>query len=219
MGSFGNKTSQVNAATEPYAFQSPIANLSYKGHHARYNPYFTDDQKSTQSLTDSKLLGTLQSLPTSFNVNDAYNNPFYGDTKKLYQAPIMEQYGADAKELNNRLTAQNQLGSSYDAYSRNLLDQRRDSQLGQADARARLASFDAYQQQFGNLLATLQGLRTDRNSALNAALAPIQAANGVQTSLSPLQGAQANYLANRKSPLESWLNYGAQAAGAIAPFI
>lgn len=207
--SFGSKEKKIKAATRPYGFRSPYGNVGVGEGNIAYNPIQSSTQKQMEDLTDSRLLSTLQNLPQSYDVNQAFDNPFYKNTADYLRAPVERQYTQDQKELTDSLNAGNQLGSSYAALRFNNLQQNRDYNLAQAEREARDRAASTYQQAaFQNPLAILQGLRGERNAALEAMYAPAKLALGFQGAAAGGQQQLANYYNRRNPVLEALTSVG-----------
>lgn len=187
-----SNSKKVNQATKPMNFSSPWGSVTSSKSGISFNPVQSADQLATQGLTDSKILGVIQGLPTTYDVNAAYNNPYFDTVASLYKRDIDSQRAQDTREFERNLNARNQIGSSYEAYYRNLMEKDYGGRYADANDKARLASSDAYNQSINQGLNVLAGLRNDRNSALDAAMAPFKLAMGYQSALTPLQTAQAN---------------------------
>ena len=166
------KGSQSTSGDNFYSPYGSSANGSYS------SPLFNLYNPSIQAASD-KINSYTGSLPTSMNVNDMFNNPFYAQTKALYDAPINRQYGQDQTALTDSLSAQNQLGSSYDALRNRYLSQDHDYSLMQSEGQARAASVNAYQQNINNSLAGIQGLGTSNASLLSQIYHPASYGNAI----------------------------------------
>lgn len=182
-------SSQVAAATTPKDYYTPFGN-QVQGHYTPLEGQATVDARN-QGQTD--LASVLHNMPTSYSAQDAFNNPFYQTTSDLYRQPIQQHQQADQQALDNKLAAQNQLGSSYDAYSHHLMNQDYGNQYLQADNLARLAAAGQYNTGIQQGLQAIPALQGQYNSSLQAALMPAQIAQGYQNSVSPLQQSQAQY--------------------------
>lgn len=205
--SFGQKKKekQVTSSLQANNFYSPFGTVTSGRNSISFNPTENSDQTTARDVTDSKLLQTLQQVPSSYNVDDAFNNRFYTQLSKAYQQPIDYQKSQDERELNNRLSAQNQIGSSYDALQRDYLGRRYDQRYADAENQARLTSADAYNQSFNNNLMALAALRNDRNAGLEATYSPLKYALNYQSALNPLATAQASFYANQPSAYQQAL--------------
>jgi hypothetical protein len=191
-----------------------------------YTPNLTEGMKAGINNFDTAIGNVSGQIPQSFSINDYYNNPFYETTAELYKAPVLRQYQQDVTALDNSLNARNQLGGSYDATRRRSLDQQRDFQLNQADDQSRLASANAYQQNFSNIMSSLNAALTGRGQLLDQVYAPAKLALGYQQAVAPLQQAQANVyntaqsaFLSRPTTFDQILNYysaNARAAGSAA---
>lgn len=206
---FGRKDKEqgVKKSTQARSFKSPYGELRQGRKSSSYAPTLDASQRATMPLRNDKILQTMQGLPTQFNVEDFYNNPFYGSTAALLRRPIMEQYNLDRQDLLNNLNARNQVGSSYDALSNMYLMRQRDNMLTDAELQARQASADAYGNSINTGLALLAGLRNDAGADLEQQFLPMRYALGNQQALNPLQAAQANYYANEKTTMDNIMDY------------
>lgn len=178
-----------------------------------------------QALDDSfsGISAGISALQKPFTVDDYYNNPFYDSTAQMLEAPIQRQYQQDRKALDDNLNARNQIGSSFDAYSRYLQDQGRDYNLNQARLQARSASADAFNQSYQNQLAGLDALMRSLLGQQQYIYQPMNMALAYQNSQAPLQqtaaglyGNQAQYFYNKKTGLDNIIDIykaTAQAAG------
>lgn len=215
--SFGAKKreNKVQEAAKPNNFYSPLGQLVHNGKDSTYKPNLTRNQRQAGQYRDVKLLDTMKRLPTKFDVNSYYNNPFYQTTLDLFERPIQEQYDEDYTDLMNNLNARNQVGSSFDALQQMYLRRGRDNQLADARLRARQASADAYGNSFNQGLALLAGLRNDRTADIQQQMAALNAAMGNQQTMTPLSAMQANFYANQKTGMENVMDYQKEMAKAI----
>lgn len=188
-----NNDKKAQQATQPVNFYSPFGNF-VKG---RFTPIESPDQIATRELANTSIRNLVSGIPTRFDINAYYSNPYYDTTLSLLNQPIQQQEVQDFRELNNQLSAQNQLGSSYDAYRRYLTEQRYDQSYRQAQNQARLASSDAYTASVNQSLSALQGLRNDQNAYMDTLYKPAQLALGYQQAVSPLQQTLSNYYSNQ----------------------
>lgn len=231
--SFGKKKSsnsdkyqsQILTALQPANFYSPFGKMEG----GTYTPIESADQVAARGLTDRKLLSTLGAIPDTFDVNQFYNNPFYGTVLNMTRQPIDMQRQQDERNLSNQLSARNQLGSSYDAYSKNLLAQRYDDAYRQAESRARLSSADAYTTSLQSALSTLGALRNESAASQDQALQPAKLALNYQQVSSPLQQSLANYYIDRRNQEQAYdqfqqqqqlrnIQVGAQVARGFLPY-
>jgi hypothetical protein len=150
-------------------------------------------------------------LPQSLSLNDYYNNPFYQNTYDLNQAPIDRQYQQDQTQLTNQLNAQNQLGSSYDAYTKSLLKQGYDYNTNINALQSRQASANAYQQNLANQMG-LGGYYLGQNNDLyNQYFAPYAqygqpASAQAGQAQATMQNAYNNYNNNKQSGMNTFVN-------------
>ncbi|MBY0404865.1 MAG: hypothetical protein K2X66_13275 [Cyanobacteria bacterium] len=191
-GSNSQSNQSIQRALQPTNFYSPYGSVTSAGNSVYFQPNATETDRQIQSAQSGKILDAINSLPTVYDVNAAFNNPFYQSTQALLTAPLIERKAQEVTGLNNDLNAKNQIGSSFDAYSKDLLNRRYDQQFNQADLEARQASSDAYNQQIGNTLSVLRGLRNDQSQAQENALEPIRLASQYQSTLTPLSTTFAN---------------------------
>ncbi len=173
-------------------FTTPQGTVTTNQNQVTFNPNVTPTQAALGTVVDNQMLNAALNIPNQFDVNSAFNNPFYTSTLNMLEQPILTQKQQDLTALNNQLNAQNQIGSSYDAYQKNLLNQRYDNQLTNAQDQARQSSFNAYNQSLNNALATLSALRNVQNSALDAQYLPAKMALGFQGNVSQALANQAN---------------------------
>ena len=148
-----------------YSYQTPAGSLSSNGLDTVYSPNVNPVQQETSNTIYNKLFDTVNSLPNQFDVNAAYNNPFYQSSLSLLQQPILQQQQTAQTNLNNQLNAQNQVGGSFDALQNNLLSQQYNTLLQNAQNQARNMSLQAYNQNFNNNLSQLSALGQAQNSA------------------------------------------------------
>lgn len=171
----------------PPSFLSEYGNLSYNKKRNTYGYDVTQPESMVQAraTTENKLNDILSGIPTSFGVDDMYNNPFYDTYKGYLYQPLQQQQQQDQKTLRDQLSAQNQLGSSYDAYQNYLQNKQYTDAYSQAENQARLGSADAYTQALNNQLGVLSGLRNDYGQQLNAYYAPANLALGYTNAFAP----------------------------------
>ncbi len=215
-----SSSSQTKTTQAPPNFTTDMGSLVYgKKSGYTYNSKESDANKQARATTENSLNSLLSGIPTSFNINDAYNNPYYGTFKDFYTQPLQSQQAEDQRALRNRLSAQNQLGSSVDAYQNYLQNKQYNSAYQQAEQQARLGSADAYNQMLNNQLNTLGALRNDYGQQLNAYYQPLQFALGAQSTFAPyaqttVNGSQTN--TNSPSLLSQYSRYIGANAQALA---
>lgn len=208
MATFGRDVNQDRAdsaqknaikATAAKQYTDPFGTFKSGKTQNVFKPNITPDIQSGLDQFGGAIGNLSGQLDQPFDVNSYYNNPFYSTVSEQYRAPILRQYQQDSTDLDNSLNARNQIGSSYDALMRRNLGQQRDFQLNQADDQARLASANAYQQAFQNLLASLGTALGGRGQLQDQIYAPAKIAMGYQQALNPLQTAQAGIYGNAMS--------------------
>jgi hypothetical protein len=202
MGSLlgGKKSKTSSPKNYSSNFASPLGNYAYnRKAGGAYTPNVSQDFWSAFNTGDQKLNQTVQGLPTSFNVNDYYNNPFYESAKSLYTAPIQRQYQQDQTEMQNNLNARNQLGSSFEALMQRDLMQGRDYNLQAAENTARQSSADAYGNSINQALSTLAGLTNSRASLQDQLYAPLKIALGQQANVNQMQSTANNFVSNQNA--------------------
>lgn len=193
---------------KPTGFSSPYGDLSYDANgNATYTPVLSAMARQTRNISESKLNDLVKDMPTAWGVNDFYNNPFFESTNRLLQAPIEQQYTQDSKDLLDRLAARNQVGSSYEAYQRDLNSRRFDQLRQQAADSARTQAADAYNMAYTNRLRGIEGLRNDLANAQGMAFQPLQFANQTIQTQMPLRLAMLDTLSRNNQMLG---NYYAQ---------
>lgn len=205
------------AALQPKSYEDPFG--SFSG--GVYKPNITPEIQGSINNYNKAINSISGQIPTSFNVEDMYNNPFYSTMADEYKAPVNRQYEQDSNDLTANLGAKNQLGSSYDALMRKNLQQQRDFQLNQADDQARLGSANAYQQQFTNGLNALNTANNAKTQTMQQLYMPFNAYQGYQGAVSPLQTGMANVYSNamaqylsRPTNSQQLFNLGNSAIGA-----
>ena len=185
-------TSNAIAALKPKNYADPYGTVTHSKKATTFTPVESDIQRETRGTIDNSINSIVSQVPTEFDIDSYYNNPFYETTKRMYQRVIDQQRERDDRDLTNNLNARNQMGSSYDALARRYMAQDYNSRYDQADDQARMASANAYQQAYQNLLESLRGLSNERSTSLERAYAPAKIAMGYQSALSPLQTGAAN---------------------------
>lgn len=195
----------IQKSTKPVSFYSPLGNMtaSSSGRAINYAPKGFGDIAGTLGQMGDQITGATSQLPQTFSLNDYYNNPFYENTRSLYTQPITRQYQQDSEELRNQLSARNQLNSSYDALMNRNLMQNRDYNLAQAEASARGASANAYTTNLQTIMDRVNNLTDVRGALMQQYFMPANVAQGVQSSITPLQVARANYYAQQDAPRQS----------------
>jgi hypothetical protein len=192
-----------------------------------FTPTMSDTQKSTLSNTQQGIADYTNALQQPFSLNNYYNNPYYQGTLKQLSAPVNQQYQQDAVNLQNSVKASGLQGSSYDALSKNLLQQNNTYNLNQASGQARSASADAYNQLFNNNLAGLNGLNQSQLMQQQYLYQPMNMALAYQQAVSPLQTAAANNYVKQAQQYQqlaaqqggggtNWWQIGGAALGALA---
>mgnify|MGYP000966877747 CR=1 FL=1 len=212
--SFGSSKKSVSAA--PVGFNSTFGATYNKGG-TQY--YAGVDEPGYRNIIEggNQIAGNyLSQLPQSLSISDYYNNPFYGQTSQLFRMPIDQQYAQDRKEFDNQLNARNQIGSSYDAYQRDLMSRRYDQLYNQADLQARSASADAYQANLANLWQGISGAQGAQGNALQNYYYPGQIGNALTAQPNQLANLNAQ-IAQQNAQRNSLLGAGiGQALGTLA---
>lgn len=175
------------------SFSTPFGNFTAAGNSSVYQPWMPQNQLDAFLGDQSRTNTVLGGLPTTTNINDYYNNPFYQSTASLLEAPINRQYQQDQYDLQNNLNAKNQVGSSYDALMNRNLMQGRDYNLQNADNQARQMSAQAYDQNLNNGLSVANANQNNANNYMSQWLQPLN--YGEQMYGNILGGAN-NYLSN-----------------------
>lgn len=217
----GKKDNQVKGATDkavraatPYSYSDPYGgvNVNSKTKMTTFTPNENQYQVGTRNTIDQSINNLVGQVPTEFDVNSYYNNPFYDTTRNMYRRAIDQDREREQLTLTNNLNARNQVGSSYDALSQRYLNQDFNSRYDQADDQARMASANAYQQAYQNLLESLRGLSNERSAQLERTYTPAKIAAGYQSAIAPLQNSQAaaysglaNYYGNKPTAFDRWL--------------
>lgn len=199
----------ATAALKPMNFNFPDSQLSVENGQVNFKAKNNKMRRAGRKLTDSKLLETLGNIPTQMDPQAMFNNPFYDTAHGMALREIDSQRAKANKELDDSLNARNQMGGSYDAYRRSLMDSDFNKMYMDAGDRARLLSADVYNQGVRNQLGVLQGLRNDRTQENAMRYLPFQLATGYQSAVSPLQTALGNYYAQTyasQPQQSSWLD-------------
>lgn len=202
-----SKSKKVKSALTPMGFSSPFGTLTYGKRGSTYTPNLSGNYWDAFNTAEYKMANAAKSLPDSVSAEDIYNNPFYDSTVQLLSNPINRQYSQDMTDLNNELGARNQLGSSYDALMRRNMMQGRDYNLNQAQLQARGTSADAYNNAINQALAIMAGTGNLRGNLMEQAFAPAKMAAGLQSAITPLQVAQANYISSQPTFGDRLMDY------------
>lgn len=229
MASFGAKKKDKNvdratqnavAAVRPVSYEDPFGTFK----NGKFTPNESQDQINARITQDSRinqLTGMID--PDSFSVEELYDNPFYEHMSRMYKRVIDQQRERDTRELDDNLNARNQMGSSYEALMRRYMNQDYATRFDQADDQARMASAQAWQQQYQNMLMGLESLSNERSKAQERMYAPAKMALGYQSAVSPLQTAaagaymnQANYFAQRPTMTDRLFQSWGLANGTIS---
>jgi len=208
-----SKSKQTTTPGRPPHFYSPQGNLTWSNANKSFNyqPKESAVNTDTRNTQEQKLNELVGNVPTSFTAEDYFANPFYGSLSQLYRGQLDTQRGQDQKMLNDNLTARNQLGSSYDAYSNYLMNQDYGRRYDAADQQARLGAADAYTQAINNGLNSMAGLRADYMQGLDAYYAPLKFALSAQGAYAPFNPVTTTGTSSQSSTsTPSLLSRGAQ---------
>lgn len=186
---FKQAQSSMGQNGTPYSFDILGGKTSAKKGKVSYKRKLNANERKQRALANTKLVDVLSNLPTAFDPQSTFDNPFYGTANGLMQDAIDRQYQDDSKKLQNDLNARNQIGSSYDAYSRFLMDQNYNNRRDDASKNARMMAADEYHRGIQDLFGALSGLRNERSAQYNMQLLPFQLATGYQNAVTPLQTA------------------------------
>jgi hypothetical protein len=151
---------------------------------------------ANQSLTPDYQIGqqALQSLPTSYSVQDAFNNPYTQQITSLLNNQTNYGQAQQQNQLSNQLNAQNQMGSSYAGQQQYNLNQQYANALNQNELEGLQYGNQAYQQSIQNPLNVLQGANNSVLSGLQSIYSPYNAsASYQQSAVNPLVQNASNY--------------------------
>ena len=197
--SFGRKSKPNNsyvasaaAALRPQSYSDPYGSFS----NGVFTPNLSPEQTMTDSVTNDKLLGLISGVPTDFSANDLFNNAFYDDTANLLKGKLDQQRQLDTQNLDNTLSARNQLGSSYDALLRSNLQRDYNQQYLDAENTARGLSADAALNTYQAGLQGISTLRNDQAQARDITYLPLKYSISQQQAVAPLQTALAGVYNN-----------------------
>lgn len=215
----GGATAKGIAALQPKAYSDPWGTLN-KG---VFTPNMSDDQKQSLSTGQAKVNQMIQGIPNQMDADSLFNNPFYETLSSAYKRSLDERLEEDTKELDNNLNARGLIGGSYDAMTRSLMKKDYNKQYLEGEGQARTGSADIYMQAYLN---SLNGLDTLQNQLLKQQAfiyKPLDAALGNQTTMNPLQTAQAglygnmqNYYLNRPTTADRLWGLAGQGLGVAA---
>lgn len=183
------KTAQQ--AAKPANFYSPLGNL-VKGRYS--SPMFDSNfnqQRATANTGITKTLGNLAGYANE-TPESVMNNPWTGVMSNYLRGRINRDYQDSLKTYTDEMNARNQLGGSYEAYRRSLLDRDYQSQLADADMQSMLEGVNQYERGFNRQAALLSALRGDMASAMDQAYYPAKIGMGYVGSVAPLQTALLN---------------------------
>lgn len=209
--SSNNDEKKIQAALTPKPFNSEFGSYN-KG---TYTATESADQRSARQGSDATVSNLISEIPTSYSPEDVYNNPYYGTYKSYLTSDIDTRREEQQKELNDRLSARNQLGSSYDAYSNYLMNKDFNKQYGDAESQARLGSTDVFNQQFTNMLNALGTSQNVSTAQYNRYYQPLQYALNSQSVNTNYQVPLANYYASNIASA----NQARQAANPLIPML
>lgn len=195
-----NATKKAVAASAPKSYSDP--NGSFNGATGVYSPNQSATQLATQGMLDTGINKAVSNIAgNQYDVNSAFDNPYYQSTLSLLKAPVDRQYAQDQTALQNNLNAKGLTGGSYDAYSNNLLNQNNDYNQNQIQGQARDRSSNAYQQALQNSLAQLSGLSGERSAGLQREYQPFNAYTTYQNAINPGSAATAQAYMNQGNQL------------------
>lgn len=180
--------SKISSALQPKPFYSPYGDFSNN----TYTPKESGDQASARTGSDAALSGFV-SQAQPYTLEDALSGPYYQMLLGENNRQLDYQRQQDEKALNDRLSASNQLGGSYDAYNRSLMrnDYTRAGQTAQVSAvQNALGALGDTATNNANVASILSGINQQQ---YNRYYQPLAMAQGYQQSVSPLQVALASH--------------------------
>lgn len=220
----GSTSKSKTVKDTPPNFSSPYGDLNFSSGKYTYDPNENPINTNTRETTEERLNQLVNTIPTSYSAADMFDNPYYSTLSGLYRGQLETQRAQDQKTLNDNLSARNQLGSSYDAYSNYLMNQDYGRRYDQADQQARLGSADAYNQAINTGLNSLNALRNDYTQGLNAYYQPLSYGLAAQGAYAPFinsttTGSQSAYSSpSFLSRYNQMMQTNAQIAQAVIPF-
>jgi hypothetical protein len=168
--SFGGKSSTPSVKTaRPAQLFTDFGNVTGKNAQSMRleTKYMPGQQEAMQGASQS-LADIVAKTPTSTNVNEAFDNPFYGALSGLMKSDLGQQADEARRNLAQQQAARGNFNNSSGIYAQQLQEKNIGTQLTDALLKSRLGAFDAYSQNetqnmqrgafFQNIMSALQSM-------------------------------------------------------------
>lgn len=199
MGSFSKKKeskkadSQVAAALKPANFYSPEGNLV----NGTYTPNQTEGQQAARDNSFSLLGNMLDGEIQPYTLDDAMSGDYYNQILGSLNRNTDRAKDRDYKQLQNNLSARNQIGSSYDAlmnsnFAMDYADQYANNATN--SIQTSLGALGDIYTNNANVAGILSGITNQQNDAYYK---PAMLGMNYQNSVAPLQTALASHYSNQ----------------------
>lgn len=168
--SFGGKDNKPSVKTaRPAQLYTDFGNVTGKNARSMRltTKYMPGQQEAMQGASQS-LADIVAKTPTSTNINEAFDNPFYGALSGLMKSDLGQQADEARRNLAQQQAARGNLNNSSGIYAQQLQEKNIGQQLTDALLKSRLGAFDAYSQNqqqnmqrgafFQNIMSALQSM-------------------------------------------------------------
>jgi hypothetical protein len=168
--SFGGKSSTPKTQTaRPAQLFTDFGKVTGKDSRSmRLTTKYMPGQKEAMQGASQSLADVVSGMPTSTNVNEAFDNPFYGALSGLMKSDLGQQADEARRNLSQQQAARGNFNNSSGIYAQQLQEKNIGSQLTDALLKSRLGAFDAYSQNqtqnmqrgafFQNVMSALQSM-------------------------------------------------------------
>lgn len=169
-----SKTSTSQVATRGnFDLVTPFGNVTTKDKTITFDPQFTPGQQEGLELGSQKTADLIGGLPGSITAEQAFDNPFFASSRAFLQTPIRRRQEDSARQLQNELSARNQLGSSFEALTKDLQNRQFSEELNSSEALARQMAFNAFQQNIANQVSQLGAVTQSRSQNFKDTVLPL----------------------------------------------
>lgn len=186
--SFGKKKQQDKKDLRMPTLSTPFGTVKGgKKGSVSLSPSYLPGQQQAMYDASSMFGQSLQGMPTSTNVQQAFDNPFSDALMSLARSDV----GREAEDARRQLTAQQaargDLRNSSGLYAQSLLDRNIGNTMADAMLKARLGGFDAYSQNENQNIQRATFFQNAMAALQNQMLEPLRIYQGIAPTSNQLQ--------------------------------
>lgn len=145
----------------------------------RLTPKFQPGQEAAMADASASLGQIISGMPTTTDINQAFNNPFYDTLSQLQRNELGQEAEQARKALTEQQAARGNLNNSSGLYAQSLLERNIGDTLANNLLKARLGAFDAYNQNISNMMNRGAFFQNAMAGLQNLALRPLEIYQGI----------------------------------------